>query len=113
MSDLLLHYGLIALEIICSIACLILYIFKKNKIILKDTAFEKVLEKLPFLISQAEVAFKDGLQKKTLVLSVAMSLLAAETDLSFDELSAKYGDRLEEAIENILNTPQKKEVIKL
>lgn len=106
----IIKYSLLGLEVLLSIACLILYIFKSKKIVFEDTAFEKVIEKLPLLVSRAEELYTDGSQKKSFVLSVSYAFLADLLGLEVDEVVAKYSGRIDTAIETILATPQKKGV---
>lgn len=110
MIEFLTKYGFFILEVCLSVSCLFIYIFKKNKIVLKDTAFEKLMVKLPSIISKAELLNKCGSDKKSFVLGVSFALLADLTGKTTEEISNEYGLRISEAIESILETPQKKEV---
>ena len=97
-------------SIALSLLCVLVLFLKKNKILLKDTAFEKIIVTLPSLIQCAESLFTKGSEKKTYVMSVSFSLLSKLLSLSPEEVARDYGDRISSAIENILETPQKKEV---
>ena len=112
MTEFLSNHWLAILEISLSIACLVIYVFRRNKVILKDTPFEKLLAKLPSLISVAEQHLVDGPSKKSFVLGVSYSFLADLLGVEPVEVAVKYGSRIDTAIEDILKTPQKKEVIK-
>lgn len=111
MIEFLSNHWLQVLEIAVSLACLLLYVLRKNKLVLKDTAFEKLMAKLPSLITAAEQHLADGASKKSFVLGVSYSFLADLLGVEPDEVAVKYGARIDMAIEDILKTPQKKEVI--
>lgn len=110
MKEFFQSYGLVILAVISSLVNLILLILKKNKIVVKDTIFEKLLEKLPIFIQYAESMAKDGADKKGLALGAAYSFISQYSGLSHDEVVKMYSDRISNAIESILATPQKKGV---
>lgn len=110
MNSDLLRIILFGAEVVLSVVVLLFYVFKKTKVVFKDTFYEKVLSVLPSLIQRAESLFKVGSDKKSFVLGVAYALLSELTGESVENCAEKYGDRIGAAIENILETPQKKEV---
>lgn len=110
MKDFISQNYLIMIEIILAVISLVVVILKKTKILLNDTPFEKLLSRLPDIISKAEFVSKDGKVKKSYVLSVCSAYLADLTGKSVVEISGMYSDRISLAIEEILKTPQKKEV---
>lgn len=110
MKEFISQNYLIMIEIILGVISLIIVILKKTKILLNDTPFEKLLSRLPDIISKAEILSKDGKVKKSYVLSVSYAYLADLTGKPVEEISGIYCDRISSAIEEILKTPQKKEV---
>jgi len=97
--------------LVLSGASLLVFLFKKVKIIKKDTAFEQVLSMLPSLIVKAEKSIQGGSNKKAFVLSMAMSFLRSLIGEELTESAEKdYLSKLSEQIEAILLTPVKKEV---
>lgn len=111
MKEFIAQNYLIMIEIILAIISLVIVILKRTRVILKDTPFEKLLSKLPDIISKAEILSKDGKVKKSYVLSVSYAFLADLTGKPVEEISGIYCDRICSAIEEILKTPQKKEVV--
>lgn len=112
MKEFIAQNYLVMIEIILAVVSLIIVILKKTKLVSVDTPFEKLLEKLPELIKRAEVLSKDGKVKRNYVLSVSYSYLADLTGKPVEVVSGIYCDRILSAIENILETPEKKGVIK-
>ena len=110
MKEFIAQNYLIMIEIILGFISLIIVILKKTKIILNDTPFEKLLSRLPDIISKAEELSNIGKVKKSYVLGVSYAYLADLTGKSVEEISGVYCDRISSAIEEILKTPQKKEV---
>lgn len=110
MKEFIFQNYLIMIELILALVSLVVVILKKTKIISVDTPFEKLLDKLPELISKAEILSKDGKVKKSYVLSVSYAYLADLTGKPVEEISGIYCDRISSAIEKILETPRKKEV---
>lgn len=96
--------------IVIAICNMFLLIFKKGKISLVDSIFERLLVRLPSLIRKAEELGVSGENKKIFVLSAAYSFLADMTGKKQEELVASYGKQIDSAIEDILATPEKKEV---
>lgn len=92
------------------VVSILIFILKKVKVELKDTPFEKVLSILPSLILTAEKSIKSGIEKKTFVLSSALTLLAELTGSDVADVSKSYSKRISDAIEEILLTPVKKEI---
>lgn len=112
MKEFIAENWLIMIEIILGIISLVIVILKKTKLVSLDTPFEKLLSKLPELISKAEILSKDGRVKKSYVLSVAYAYLADLTGKPVEEVSGIYCDRISKAIEDILETPMKKKEVK-
>lgn len=84
-------------------------IFRKCKVKVIDSAYEVVVQKIPFLINRAEFLFSKGIDKKNFVLNACVNLLADITHKSFETCSV-YHDRFSQVIEDILSTPTKKGV---
>lgn len=77
---------------------------KKTKIVQKDTIFEQLLRRLPTMIRSVEEKGLTGSDKKVAVMTYAIQWL-----LEFGvEDTKKYNKLIDEAIEDILSTPQKK-----
>lgn len=100
------------ITLVFSVASILIFLLKKVKVIKKDTAFEQVLSLLPSLIVKAEKSIVGGANKKAFVLSMAVTFLSQLTGESNQEkICDEYGSRISEAIEAILLTPVKKEVV--
>lgn len=81
---------------------------KKSK---RSEPFYQVIAKLPSMIEKVEaiIGRGNGAQKKAKVLSIALSSYKALTGIELTE-DSKIARWIDEAIEEILKTPQKKEV---
>lgn len=99
------------ITLVFSIISILIFLLKKVKIVKKDSAFEKVLMLLPSLIIKAEKNIKGGSDKKSFVLSMAISYLASLSGEDDEKVYQDYGKRISDAIEDILMTPVKKEVL--
>lgn len=108
MKEFIIQNWFFIIELLVGLVSLIILLLKKTKVLSVDTPFEKLLEKLPELIKKAEILSKEGKVKRSYVLGVAYAYLADLTGKSVEEISGIYCDRILEAIENILETPQKK-----
>lgn len=82
----------------------------KKKIKVADE-LSTVLLQLPQFINDAESTGLAGEEKLALVFRKCLEFLELSTGLSVSALAAKYGDYIVAAIENILSTPKKKEVV--
>lgn len=71
----------------------------------KFPAISIILSKLPFIINHVEKLGKSGNEKKEMVLYIAKKLFQKEAGCDATSSVVKYFD---EAIEDILSTPQKK-----
>lgn len=96
----------VIIESVLTIAVLFVTIFKK-KVILKDT-FEIVLLTLPDLINQAETLKLKGSDKFSYVFNKCVLLIQGITHKKASQIIDEYSALINEAIENILSTPQKK-----
>lgn len=111
MKEFISEYWYYIVALILSASTLGVAILKKSKIKLIDTPFMKLLVKLPEIISKAETVSTVGHEKKSFALGVCYAFLSDLTGKSIEEISFAYKERISEAIESILETPQKKEVI--
>lgn len=93
--------------VVCSFVSLLILIFRK-KIKVCGSSLTSCLFKLPDFINQAEALKLTGAEKYTMVLSLALNYLATLDNTSISEASSKYTAEVDEAIEKILSTPQKK-----
>lgn len=114
MIEFISQYGFVIIEIFISTIAFVVLCIRKNNVVIEDTIFEKLISKLPSIISMAEreVGEKNGERKLHLVLGVAYNYLCELTNLSVEDVAKKYGKRIEDAIESILETPQKKGIKK-
>lgn len=112
MKEFLLENYSWIITIVCSIISILIFLLKKVKIVKKDSAFEKVLMLLPSLIIKAEKNIKGGSDKKSFVLSMAISYLASLSGEDDEKVYQEYGKRISDAIEDILLTPVKKMEVK-
>lgn len=111
MKEFIVSYWYVIVELVFAIVSLVLLILKKTKIKLIDTPWEKLIQKLPEIISKAETVSSVGHEKKSFVLGVAYAFLSDLTGKSIEQVSYDYKERISAAIEAILSTPQKKGVI--
>ena len=95
------------IEICLTIVVLFVTLLKK-KVKIND-AFQSVLMVLPDLISHAELKFKDGSEKYSYVFNRSVEMLCQITHQSSKKILEEYTADLNNAIESILSTPQKKE----
>lgn len=87
----------------------IIVAIKRNKGV-TTSAFLSLVIKLPAFIADAEKAgFSDGSYKLNYVMKLSIAYLATLLSKSTDEVTEEYGEMINQAIENILSTPQKKE----
>lgn len=110
MSEFWVKIILSVVAILLSLVTTILLAAKKTKVVMKDTIFEKVCEKIPSYIRLAETSFKDGLSKKSFVIGLCLSLIKDLTGLAEDQIAVQYGERIDHQIESVLATPIKKGV---
>lgn len=93
---------------------IVITILKKSKLVNKivDTPFERVLALLPGLIVEAEKTGGTGSDKSNFVISRALAIYQklVEHELSYGEL-VEYNHRFTDALEKILETPQKKGIV--
>lgn len=111
MKDFLAENLNLIVSAILGVASIILLILKKTKIKLIDTPFSKLILKLPEIISKAETISSVGQEKKSFALGVSYAFLSDLTGKTIEQICVDYKDRISAAIESILETPQKKEVI--
>lgn len=78
----------------------------KNEKLKEINKYAQIVQKIPDMIKEAEasVGSKNGALKKTLVLQ-QIQLRCAEEGIAYNN------NKFAEAIENILETPQKKEIV--
>lgn len=70
-----------------------------------------LFQRFPAFIIDAETkGFKDGKSKFNYVFQLAVSYYSQLSGLSYDKVVAREGNTISYAIEDILSTPQKKEV---
>lgn len=110
MNEFLIKIILTSVAILLSLVTTVLLATKKTKIVMNDTIFEKVCEKIPSYIRLAETTFKDGISKKSFVIGLCFSLLKDLTGLAEDQIATQYGERIDYQIESVLATPIKKGV---
>lgn len=103
---LLKHYELIILFVVAIINLIVLICKKKVKV---NNVLFKLLEQLPGYINKAEELYDKGDKKFSYVFNCAVRYLISITDLTAQEVIAKYSGNINDAIENILTTPQKKQ----
>ena len=100
--------------IVFAILGIVITLCKKTKVVSKtvDTPFERVMALLPSLIVEAEKSGMKGESKLNSVVFAALGILQklCQRDLSFEEID-DYRDAIIKAIEQILETPQKKGVV--
>lgn len=91
--------------ILCS---LFLHIFKKKVKVVDDIVLD-IISKLPVLISKAENRYPsgNGQLKKVQVLDAALMIYKNLTGVALT-YDSEIAIQIDKAIENILNTPQKK-----
>lgn len=111
MIDFLIAHWCELTYIILTLVCLIVTLVKKTKVVSEDTVFEQLLVVLPKMIIGAEVTGLKGQEKKDIVLNVAIDWLVKLTGKTRVEIADLYLKRIEIAIEDILSTPKKKEVL--
>lgn len=87
---------------------IVLAFCKKAKVNLTDSAFEQLLVRLPVMIRQAEETGKAGVDKKAAVLTYALTWLSEITGKSSEVVLKAYSEKVDQAIEEILSTPEKK-----
>lgn len=99
------------LSFICLIFSIIFYEIKNKKL---DTSsiFNDLLQVLPNFIKTSEKISSSSDDKLSFCLNLAVNFLSSKTGLSSSAILEKYGDFIINSIEEILSTPQKKEVIK-
>ncbi len=97
----------VIIESFLTIIVLFVTIFKK-KVIVKDV-FEVILLTLPDLINQAETLKLKGSDKFSYVFNHCVVLIQGITHKKASQIIDEYSALINEAIENILSTPQKKE----
>lgn len=100
------HYYAI-IELVLLLSVLFVMIFKK-KVKIHDT-FEIVLFTLPDIIVEAESKYTDGPSKFGYVFNRCIELIQFITHQEKQKILDEYTSLVNEAIENILTTPQKKE----
>ena len=111
MIDFLLAHCFELLYIIISLVSLIVVLVKRVKVESVDTIFEQLLVRLPRMIIGAEKTGLSGSEKKDIVINVALDWLVSLTGQSRVDVSTLYLKRIEDAIEEILSTPIKKEIL--
>jgi len=74
----------------------------------KSNILFSLLLKLPEFINLAEKEFKDGRLKYTKVFSLCIDYLTSLTGFNESKVCAKYSKLIDNAIESILSTPEKK-----
>lgn len=109
MIEFLLNHYLELSYIIISLVSLIVVLLKKVNVESIDTVFEQLLLRLPRMIDGAEKTGLSGPEKKDIVVSVAVQWLCDLTGRSRTEILDCYVSKIEDAIEEILSTPKKKE----
>lgn len=112
--DFIKDYGSIIISIVGFLisAIIVIISFIKNKGDINKMKDDKylvmVLDMLPSVIKQAEIAFTNGTDKYTYVMTYCLDFLTS-LGLSKDEAKAKYSLIIDKKLEEILSTPQKKE----
>lgn len=74
----------------------------------KSNILFSLILKLPEFINLAEKEFKDGMLKYTKVFSLCIEYLTLLTGLNESKVCARYSKLIDNAIESILSTPEKK-----
>lgn len=105
--DFLSKYYELIINIVLLISVIIITLCKK-KVKINNILF-KLLEQLPGYINKAEQLYDKGELKFSHVFNCAVRYLVSITDLTAQEVIAKYSGVINDAIENILTTPQKKQ----
>lgn len=95
------------IELVLLICVLFVTLFRK-KVKVHDT-FEIVLLTLPDFINEAESLNLSGSDKFAFVFNKCVGLIQDLTHKKGSEVLDEYSSLINEAIENILTTPQKKE----
>lgn len=98
------------LSFICLIFSIIFYEIK-NKKLNSSNIFNDLLQVLPNFIKTSEKISSSSDDKLSFCLNLAVNFLSSKTGLSSNAILEKYGDFIINSIEEILSTPQKKEVI--
>lgn len=95
----------------CAIALInLVVLICKKKVKITDTVFTGLLLNLPAYIKEAEESGKKGDDKLSMVLNSSLTYLMSVTGDDVKTVTTTYGSKLMAAIEDILATPQKKEV---
>ena len=108
MIDFLFQHWIELLYVVIATASLVVALVKKTKLVTEDTIFEQLIRVLPKMIIGAEKTGLKGIDKKDIVVNVALDWLVNMTGKTRVDLAALYSKRIEDAIEDILSTPEKK-----
>ena len=108
--DFLFAHKVELIELVVALISLIILICKK-KVKIEDV-FVGYLLALPGFIREAEIEGLSGDAKYKMVFSRSINYLMCVTGGSLEEITIKYASRINESIEDILNTPQKKGIVK-
>lgn len=95
---------LAAANLVFTAILILLTIFKK-KVNVIDTIKQYILEELPILIATAEETYEEGSKKKDFVLGMMIRFIKQKFDIVDGSIYTKF---IEDNIERILCTPQKK-----
>lgn len=108
MIDFLITYWKEILDVLILIGAVVLYILKKKPVNVLDTIKEVIIELLPLAINKAEESGAAGSDKKVLAAQYVFDALKILGYGAYPELKETYGKFIDEKIEVILSTPQKK-----
>lgn len=106
------HWQLLC-ELLISLVTLIILCAKKQ-VKVTDSNFASLLLKLPSFIKEAEDSHPEassGKAKLVYVFQLAVKYLCEITNYDQNKVIATYGAAIYDAVESILSTPTKKEVI--
>lgn len=104
----------IVIELFLLVLSLLVSLFRK-KVMITDNNLVAIVKQLPNFITTAEALYnspKSGKDKFQFVYNLCIDYLQKLTGSNIDEVTARYSSSITELIEDILATPQKKEVIK-
>lgn len=107
MKEFIVNYWKEILHVVIFICCLVFCLVKKKPIKIQDTLNEIILKLLPGCINSVEINCSgvDGSSKKKLCISLVLEALK---QLGYVNLDQSYLDFINQQIEVILSTPQKK-----
>lgn len=104
--EFILDHKIELIELVIALASLLILILRK-KVKIQDV-FAGYLLALPGFIREAENEGASGEAKYRMVFSRSINYLMTVTGYSLEEVTKLYSAKIDESIEDILNTPQKK-----